>query len=89
MTTWEIIAAKTKELPTDKQQQILNFVEFVRARTPHEEVLKDMACLPISGSTLTRKPCRKHGVRCGAYSPANHPGCEADSSHALKSASLT
>ena len=34
MTTWEIIAEKTKELPADKQQQVLDFVEFVRARTP-------------------------------------------------------
>ena len=45
MTTWEIIAEKTKELPTDKQQQILDFVEFVRARTPHEKGLKDPAGL--------------------------------------------
>ncbi|MEA2692797.1 MAG: hypothetical protein QOJ16_2184 [Acidobacteriota bacterium] len=45
MTTWEIIAEKTKELPTDKQQQILDFVEFVRARTPQEKGLKDPAGL--------------------------------------------
>jgi hypothetical protein len=36
MTTWELIAEKTKELSTDRQQQILDFVEFVRARTPYK-----------------------------------------------------
>jgi len=45
MTTWEIIAEKTKELPADKQLQVLDFVEFVRARTPHRERLKNPAGL--------------------------------------------
>jgi hypothetical protein len=34
MTTWEIVAEKTKNLPPDKQQEVLDFVEFVRGRTP-------------------------------------------------------
>lgn len=45
MTTWEIIAEKTKELPVDKQQEILDFVEFVRTRTPYKRGLKDPAGL--------------------------------------------
>ncbi|MBI5489071.1 MAG: hypothetical protein HY905_17180 [Deltaproteobacteria bacterium] len=33
MTTWEMIAERTKELPPEKQEEVLDFVEFVRART--------------------------------------------------------
>jgi hypothetical protein len=32
MTTWELVAEKIKDLPPDKQQEVLDFVEFVRER---------------------------------------------------------
>jgi hypothetical protein len=32
MTTWELIAEKAKDLPPEKQQEVLDFVESVRAR---------------------------------------------------------
>ena len=32
MTTWEMIAEKAKELPAHKQQELLDFAEFLRAR---------------------------------------------------------
>ena len=32
MTTWELVAEKTKDLPPAKQQEVLDFVDFVRAR---------------------------------------------------------
>ena len=36
MTICESIAEKTRKLPRDKQQQVLAFVEFLSAPTPHE-----------------------------------------------------
>jgi hypothetical protein len=33
MTTWEMIAQKAKELPPEKQRQVLDFVDFVRVRS--------------------------------------------------------
>lgn len=32
MTTWEVVAEKMKDLPPEKQQEVLDFVEFVRRR---------------------------------------------------------
>jgi hypothetical protein len=45
MTTREIIAEKAKELPADKQQEVLDFVEFVQARTPQKGRLESPAGL--------------------------------------------
>src|SRR3954469_8562662 len=45
MTTWEIIAEKAKDLPADKQQEVLDFVEFVRIRTPQKDRLESPAGL--------------------------------------------
>ncbi|HZF11787.1 MAG TPA: hypothetical protein VFE33_23620 [Thermoanaerobaculia bacterium] len=45
MTTWEIIAEKAKDLPADKQQEVLDFVEFVRTRTPQKERIESPAGL--------------------------------------------
>lgn len=43
MTTWELVAEKTKDLPPEKQQQVLDFVEFVRSR---REAATSPACPP-------------------------------------------
>jgi hypothetical protein len=32
VTTWELIAVRTKDLPADKQQEVLDFVEFLKQR---------------------------------------------------------
>ncbi|MBI5487579.1 MAG: FAD binding domain-containing protein [Deltaproteobacteria bacterium] len=32
MTTWEMVAEKMKDLPPERQQEVLDFVEFVRGR---------------------------------------------------------
>lgn len=33
MTTWEIIAERARELPPDKQTEVLDFLESLRTRT--------------------------------------------------------
>jgi hypothetical protein len=33
MTTWELIAEEVKGLPAEKQQEVLDFVEFLKARS--------------------------------------------------------
>lgn len=33
MRTWELIAEKAKELPPDKQAEVLDFLEFLQARS--------------------------------------------------------
>lgn len=40
MTTWELIAEKAKDLPLDKQQELLDFAEFLRARACAKPALK-------------------------------------------------
>ncbi|MBI5498827.1 MAG: DUF2281 domain-containing protein [Deltaproteobacteria bacterium] len=40
MTTWEMIAERAKELPPEKQQEVLDFVEFVRARARGKKPLR-------------------------------------------------
>ena len=32
MSTWELIAERVKVLPPEKQQEVLDFIEFVRVR---------------------------------------------------------
>ena len=45
MTTWEIIAEKAKELPPEKQLEVLDFLEFVRTRTRRRRPLRSPAGL--------------------------------------------
>jgi hypothetical protein len=45
MTTWEIIAEKSRNLPADKQQEVLDFVEFLGARRQGKRPLRDLAGL--------------------------------------------
>jgi uncharacterized protein DUF2281 len=45
MTAWEIIAEKAKELPLDKQLEVLDFLEFLRARTAKKKPLRSPAGL--------------------------------------------
>ena len=45
MTTWQEISEKARELPTDKQQEVLDFVEFLRAREGAHKPLIDPAGL--------------------------------------------
>ncbi|MBI4515209.1 MAG: DUF2281 domain-containing protein [Deltaproteobacteria bacterium] len=45
MTTWEIIAEKSRNLPVDQQQEVLDFVEFLRARHERKHPLRDPAGL--------------------------------------------
>jgi Protein of unknown function (DUF2281) len=45
MTTWELIAEKARGLPADKQQELLDFAEFLRERTTTKAPLKSAAGL--------------------------------------------
>jgi hypothetical protein len=45
MTTWELIAEEARGLPADKQQELLDFAEFLRTRTTGERPLKSAAGL--------------------------------------------
>ena len=47
MTTWQEISEKAKELPTDKQREVLDFVEFLRARERVHKPLIDPAGLLV------------------------------------------
>jgi hypothetical protein len=41
MTTWEIIAEKAKELPPEKQLEVLDFLELLQTRNRKGEPRKD------------------------------------------------
>lgn len=43
MTTWEIIAERSRTLPADRQQEVLDFVEFLRTRREPKRPLRDLA----------------------------------------------
>ena len=45
MTTWQEISEKAKELSTDKQREVLDFIEFLRAREDAHKALVDPAGL--------------------------------------------
>ncbi len=45
MTTWEIISEKSKTLPAEKQLEVLDFVEFLRAQQEPKRPLRDLAGL--------------------------------------------
>ena len=45
MTTWEIIAEKAKELPQEKQLEVLDFLEFLRTRPRIRRPLRSPAGL--------------------------------------------
>jgi len=45
MTTWEIIAEKSKTLPAEQQREVLDFVEFLRGRHEPKRPLRDLAGL--------------------------------------------
>jgi hypothetical protein len=45
MTTWEMIAEKSKTLAAEKQQEVLDFVEFLRTRRELKRPLRDLAGL--------------------------------------------
>lgn len=42
MTTWELIAEKVKELPPEKQQEVLDFLEFLRGRQPQKRPVRSL-----------------------------------------------
>ena len=43
MSTWELVVEKMKELPPEKQEEILDFVEFVRVRAVSAAPADDQA----------------------------------------------
>jgi len=45
MTTVDLIVDKAKDLPPDKQQELLDFAEFLRARALPKKPLKSSAGL--------------------------------------------
>jgi hypothetical protein len=45
MTTWQLIAEEAKVLPPDKQQELLDFAEFLRQRCATEVRLESSAGL--------------------------------------------
>ncbi len=45
MTTWELIAQKAKDLPPEKQIEVLDFVEFIHAREGHKRPRRSLAGL--------------------------------------------
>jgi hypothetical protein len=45
MTTWERIAEKARELPADKQLELLDFAEFLHARPASQRPLVSAAGL--------------------------------------------
>ncbi len=42
MTTWELIAEKAKELPPEKQQEALDFLEFLHERQRRKRPLRSL-----------------------------------------------
>jgi hypothetical protein len=42
MTTWELIAERAKKLPPEKQQEVLDFVEFIHLRVARPRKLHDL-----------------------------------------------
>jgi erythromycin esterase-like protein len=45
MTTLEMIAERVRDLPVDKQREVLDFVEFLRARVAPRRSLSDVVGL--------------------------------------------
>ncbi|MEW6741623.1 MAG: hypothetical protein AB1486_02595 [Planctomycetota bacterium] len=45
MTTVELIAEKARDLPPDKQQELLDFADFLRVRCGAKRPLKSLAGL--------------------------------------------
>jgi len=45
VTTWEIIAEKAKDLPREKQLEVLDFLEFLRTRISKKKPLRSPAGL--------------------------------------------
>ena len=45
MTTWEMIAQRARELPVDKQREVLDFVELLRVHQAPKRPLRDVAGL--------------------------------------------
>jgi hypothetical protein len=43
MTTWQLIVEEAKALPPDKQQELLDFAEFLRQRSATRAALKSSA----------------------------------------------
>lgn len=42
MTTWELIAEKAKELPPETQQEVLDFLEFLRGRQRQKRPVRSL-----------------------------------------------
>lgn len=42
MTTWELIVEKAKALPPEKQQEVLDFVEFLEKRAEPKQPLRNL-----------------------------------------------
>ena len=45
MSTWEVIADRARELPPEKQIELLDFAEFLRDRAQRHEALRSLAGL--------------------------------------------
>ena len=45
MKTWEMIAERARELPPEKQREVLDFVEFLRVARSPKRMLRDVAGL--------------------------------------------
>jgi hypothetical protein len=45
MTMWEMIAERARELPVEKQREVLDFVEFLRVHEAPKRPLRDVAGL--------------------------------------------
>jgi hypothetical protein len=45
MTMWEMIAERARELPVEKQREVLDFVEFLRVHEAPKHPLRDVAGL--------------------------------------------
>ena len=45
MTMWEMIAERARELPVEKQREVLDFVEFLRVHEAPRRPLRDVAGL--------------------------------------------
>jgi len=45
MTMWEMIAERARELPVEKQREVLDFVEFLGAHQAPKGALRDVAGL--------------------------------------------
>ena len=42
MSLWQSVAEKTRELPREKQQEVLDFVEFLQEKQPPKGPLKSL-----------------------------------------------